>query len=306
MSDPKRWLDETGDDDDDARRLVRLGKTLGPRPGAADRAWPEFLAISGGFPPDPSGGGGADGGGLPEPGGAGEALGQSSGGAALGSAGGTSSVAATTSTSLTGTALVKTLLLGAALGVGGVLASRIVGQAVDAPVASPPAPQSQVTTPAARTPGAADSPPEPANVSAAPPDRAPQRPTNVAPIAPQPLTEPLPAPAATGVSGFPREIGVTSFPIDADRTNLLQREARELADARALLAQGRPGEALTLLRASAERFRTGTLGQEREALTIEALAKSGEQNAARSLARGFLARFPNSPLVERVRRFAAE
>jgi hypothetical protein len=304
MSDPKRWLDETGGDDD-ARRLIRLGKTLGPRPGSADRAWTEFLAISGGFPPDPSGGGGADGGGIADPGGAG-ALGGGAGGSA------STAAATTTSASLTGASLVKTLLLGVALGTGGVLATEVVGRSVDTQVTSlVPAPTPiQVEHPTPSTPVATEAPAATPNPPVA---RIEPAPSSVPFAGPPGMpassldpTEPRPAPAATGVVSFPSETGVTGFPLDADRTSLLQREAREVADAKALLVQGRPHEALTLLRASAGRFPGGTLGQEREALSIEALASSGQHVAARGRARSFLARFPKSPLVERVRRFTFE
>jgi hypothetical protein len=46
------------------------------------------------------------------------------------------------------------------------------------------------------------------------------------------------------------------------------------------------------------------LGQEREALTIQALALSGQRDAARTRARAFIAKFPTSPHAQILSRFA--
>jgi hypothetical protein len=48
------------------------------------------------------------------------------------------------------------------------------------------------------------------------------------------------------------------------------------------------------------------LGQEREALTIEALAKSGQSALARRRAEAFLRVHPSSPYVADVRRIAEQ
>jgi hypothetical protein len=49
----------------------------------------------------------------------------------------------------------------------------------------------------------------------------------------------------------------------------------------------------------------GVLGQEREALAIEALAASGQRSEASRRAAAFLDRFPNSPHASRVQVFVA-
>jgi hypothetical protein len=60
-------------------------------------------------------------------------------------------------------------------------------------------------------------------------------------------------------------------------------------------------ESLAVLEARS-RFPRGALGQEREALTIEALARSGQSAAARRRAEAFLRQHPNSPYLADVRR----
>jgi hypothetical protein len=70
-----------------------------------------------------------------------------------------------------------------------------------------------------------------------------------------------------------------------------------------LRAHDCPG-ALAALDEARTRFPTGTLAQEREALTVEALACSGRGAEAGRRAVEFLRTFPASPYEEAVRRFA--
>jgi hypothetical protein len=83
----------------------------------------------------------------------------------------------------------------------------------------------------------------------------------------------------------------------------LSDEAHAVLAARAALRSGNPGAALRELSAASALFPGGALVQEREALTIEALARSGQSGAASARAQAFLRRFPRSPHADDVRRF---
>jgi hypothetical protein len=83
----------------------------------------------------------------------------------------------------------------------------------------------------------------------------------------------------------------------------LAEEARAVLEARNALRSNNPSAALRVLDDARARFPNGSLGQEREALTIEGLARVGRTDVARTRARAFLTRFPNSPLAANVRRF---
>jgi hypothetical protein len=61
-----------------------------------------------------------------------------------------------------------------------------------------------------------------------------------------------------------------------------------------------------VLGATERRFPDGILLQEREALTISALAELGRSSEASARARAFLRAFPQSPHAERVRRAVGE
>jgi hypothetical protein len=81
----------------------------------------------------------------------------------------------------------------------------------------------------------------------------------------------------------------------------LAREVARLRSVRASLAAGAPRAALHALDRYALEFPSGALRAEAAALRIEALALLGDAALMRRLASDFLARFPVSPLVERVR-----
>jgi len=57
------------------------------------------------------------------------------------------------------------------------------------------------------------------------------------------------------------------------------------------------------LEASQRRFSAPTLDQEREALLIELVYRSGQFDAATARAQAFLARFPESPHAAQIRLF---
>jgi outer membrane protein assembly factor BamD (BamD/ComL family) len=69
------------------------------------------------------------------------------------------------------------------------------------------------------------------------------------------------------------------------------------------LQQGNPSEALQLLADAAQRFPGGVLGQERELLSIEALAASGQSASARQRAAAFMQAHPDSAHAARLAPF---
>lgn len=82
----------------------------------------------------------------------------------------------------------------------------------------------------------------------------------------------------------------------------LHDEIALVDEARTALREQAPRRSLALLRRYVSAYPNGTLGPEAEALRVEALDESGQHRLARSLAREFVSRHPESPLAERVRR----
>jgi hypothetical protein len=89
-----------------------------------------------------------------------------------------------------------------------------------------------------------------------------------------------------------------------DHQSQLKEEADLLRQARAKLRAGELANALELLDESKRRFAAPELYQEREALLIELLARTGRTTAAAERARVFLRSFPESPHADRLRAFA--
>ncbi len=81
-------------------------------------------------------------------------------------------------------------------------------------------------------------------------------------------------------------------------------EYRLLRAARQALAEF-PARALALTEEHARRFPRGILGQEREAIAIEALVQLGREGPARARARSFFATYPSSPHRSRIERALA-
>ncbi len=78
-----------------------------------------------------------------------------------------------------------------------------------------------------------------------------------------------------------------------------------VAAARRALHSGDTARAQSLLDQCDARFPRGVLGQEREALRIETLERSGQRAAAAVRAQGFVRRYPDSPLGDRFRSLLA-
>jgi hypothetical protein len=129
-----------------------------------------------------------------------------------------------------------------------------------------PAPAAQPAEPAATTPPTVAEPESNAIVATPPASEV---------VAPQPAASPRAA------ARFPRQ------------------EIAQLVRIRALLEQD-PAAAYRLAERSEQEFPRGVLSEERRALQVLALAKSGAIEAARRKAQDFFARYPQSPMRELV------
>jgi hypothetical protein len=106
---------------------------------------------------------------------------------------------------------------------------------------------------------------------------------------------PLPA-----VSALARAAPSPAF--SSSRLSRLDAEASLVATVRRELRGGDPRAALGKLRRLQAQFPNGELRQERDVLTVEALAASGNSAAAKSKAAAFVAAHPSSPLSARLER----
>jgi hypothetical protein len=148
--------------------------------------------------------------------------------------------------------------------------------------------------------------PQPASPRALPPETAPE--PQVAPaLAPPPATVEKaarprprsPAPAALKPPQ-PPVAEPPSAPSAEAATNQLLEEGRRLTRARAALRDHDPEHALALLRMGGSG--TAALAQEREALTVEALAgRPATRAQAAELAQHFLRTYPDSPYRARIK-----
>ncbi len=108
--------------------------------------------------------------------------------------------------------------------------------------------------------------------------------------------------AGTAVRSPAAEPGSRVSDEDAEQLgSRLQEESDALLAAREAYRAGDSARALQLLERARRRFPHGTLGQEREALTIQVLAQSGARGAAKQRAEAFLRRYPRSPHAADVR-----
>jgi hypothetical protein len=127
----------------------------------------------------------------------------------------------------------------------------------------------------------------------------PQEPVVHAPEAPAALPPPLPVPsAARAVTRASR--GPAAPPASAD----LSEQIRLIEAARAGVAARNGKSALAALDSYAAQFPRGAFGQESLVLRVRALDQSGSSAAATALARSFIARYPQSPHVARLKPIA--
>lgn len=302
MTFPKRWLE-----DDDAagavRDVLRAGREVDPPEGAEKAVWLALVAQIG-----VAGAGGAAGGAA----GSSAAGGGAAGGSATAAGATSAKIAAgagTTASAAGGAAsggVLKAILIGAFSGVVAVSGYSVIEPAPPppapvAPAEAEPAPAPQkVATPIQTAPASSVSP-SPVPSSAPLPTEGARDPSSpvVAPSAP---TEPEPsvaAPAGTSDVGA----GAPSPGSAEERESRLREENELLRQARGALRGGDPGRAMLLLEQSRQKFPGGVLGQEREALTIEALARGGAREAASSRAAAFIKAHPTSPHAARLQAF---
>lgn len=82
----------------------------------------------------------------------------------------------------------------------------------------------------------------------------------------------------------------------------LREESALVLAARSALRSGDAARCLALLESARLKFPRPALGQEREALTIQALARTGQTRAAQRRAANFVRLYPESPYVADLRR----
>ena len=298
MSVPRRWLDDGGSATPSEREILRSALSVEPPPGAHGEVWAALLTK---LPPpaNPVGNG-------------------SSGGGPAATAGKAAVAAKAAGTVAIGGSVLKASLVGA----GAVLAlvtGYVGGSALRHPSTNttPPAvtaPAHAQPTPAARLANQ----PNPQGPAANKPPPALEGATEGTLPAPAPLTErrasvttgvmtgvttgPQVAPSA-GAEQAQRPVPNAADP-GAERETMLQEESRETREAREALRRGDAAGALGMLEQIRARHPGGVLVQEREALTIEALARSGRRAEASARAAAFLKAYPTSTLAEHVQAFA--
>jgi hypothetical protein len=124
----------------------------------------------------------------------------------------------------------------------------------------------------------------------------------VAPVPPEPVPAVVVAPPPRSPALPTRESPPAPRSSPASR---LAEEGRVVLDARRALRAGDAASALRRLEAARAAFAGGALVQEREALTIEALAQLGRHEAAAARAQAFLRAYPGSPHAAAVAKLSA-
>jgi len=133
-----------------------------------------------------------------------------------------------------------------------------------------------------------------------------QTPAQLAPIAVDPCVNTPDAPACAAIAGTPTESpGRFSRSSEAGAArSRLRFESQMLTEARAQLRSGDARGALATIDRLQNRSPNGILGQEREVLTIQALAAMGNTDAAKRRAKAFVMAYPNSPHSTQLRPIA--
>lgn len=285
MTLPKRWLDDDGASPT-VRDVLRAGRGMDPPAGAEDAVW---LSLGTKIA-------------------AGAAVTAAAAATTKTAAAATTATGAGTSaTAVASGGLLKSILIGA---VGGVIA--VTGYtALEPSIAPAPAPQAPIVAaasdgPRAAPPLGARGVPEPRTEPTAAPLPARAEPSSSAVSPSSTASEPPtaaastdPAPASTDASGA----SVPAPGSPEERASRLREESDMLNQARAALRGGDTAGTMRLLEQARQKFPGGVLGQEREALAIEALAKSGARAEASSRAAAFIQAHPNSPHAARLQVF---
>ena len=146
--------------------------------------------------------------------------------------------------------------------------------------------------------------PEPAAPASVPREAIEAPPPASAPRAPRTfLREPAGRPRPPRAALERDQPGASASPTPAE--SRLGEESQLVLDAREGLRAGHPSLVLRQLEEARSRFPDGTLTQEREALTIEALWRSGQTAAARHRAETFARTYPGSPHAARVQQLTS-
>jgi hypothetical protein len=272
MNDPRRLLDQALEPE--VRRALDADAAYAPPVGAQRAVWRSvMMLIAGGSAATTASAAAAAaskvGGGV-----------ASGAGAVAGASGGVAKLAA--SASLLG--VVKAASVGAGIGVAVVGAALYRGE-------SPAEPVSAVAS--ARVDMRAKTP--------LPTGRALDVSTNQGEAVQPPL-------ATDSVQGEPARASAVATPKPrggAVASEAVNAESAMILEARAALRGGRVTSALELLERAASLYPRGVLTQEREALHIEALMRSGATERARQSGASFVKRYPGSPHAGRVRELTA-
>lgn len=272
MADPKRWLQEDGGATDAERALLREARGSAPTKAQRDAVWAGVMGQVGG------GGGGGSGG----------ADGASGAGGGAGVAGNGASRSAGSIFKIGGAIIV--VVAGLWFYFGGARPPR-------AP-ASPADTVAIAVTPSASTAQAIDVPAKPTgSASADEPVATASVPSAVA--QPPSSTAGAPLVAASNPSVAPS----TSASASSSLATRLREESALIEHARNALRVGSYPAAQGFLDTARTKFPNGVLVQERKALEIETLYRSGKRAAAAAMADEFLEKYPGSPHAAKVREF---
>ena len=277
MSELKHWLDESSDADDFERAILRAGLDVDPPAAKCDEVWAGIAGALTLTAPLPSATAGT----------AKAVAGSASKGVAVWLGAGKGFV-------------LGLAVYGAASGVSAV-SQRFSARHATPITTSAPSPTTAKRAPSRVAALAASATAEPAATDAVPSGRV-EVASTVAPAAAGSSAAPAKISSAA-VSSVATQPSVAAFDdaVSANHASQLQAETQALRTARAQLRSGRLADAFATLEASRRQFAAPELYQEREALMIELLQRSGQASAAAKRAADFLSRFPESPHAEQIR-----
>jgi hypothetical protein len=130
-------------------------------------------------------------------------------------------------------------------------------------------------------------------------------PAGVEPVSPSgPLPAESPRPEAAQGPGESARRAVTRSAVSPSSSADLSEQIRLIEAARAGVAGREPKAALAALDAYSTKYPRGAFGQEATVLRIRALDQGGDSARATALAKSFIARFPQSPHVARLKPIA--
>ena len=281
MSELKHWLDEASDADEFERAILRAGLDVDPPAAKQEQVWSGLMATIAVIP-------------LAAANATAQAVSAPTAAAGL-------SKAAAVWLSVAKGFLVGLAVYGAAAGVSEISA-RLSPSRPPAPGAQranePARAVSRVTEPAQTTSALVRAP---AREDAKATHRLAQRTFADASLDASAHASPQPSAVLPSVASFD-----FSEPPSSAQVSLLDAETRALRRARDELRAGKLSAASATLEAARRQFSAPELYQEREALTIELLHRSGQVIAAEQRARAFISRFPESPHVQQMRQFAGK